>query len=59
MAKTKLNSKKSLETWHMPCFQCISLFQCGVGQEINPLYCDNLNEWLKEETKEAREAEED
>ncbi|MFX0090159.1 MAG: hypothetical protein ACFFBD_00235 [Candidatus Hodarchaeota archaeon] len=55
MAKTKNISKKSLETWQMPCFPCTKLFQCGVGQEKNPIYCEHLNDWIKENTKDSQE----
>ncbi|MFX1534933.1 MAG: hypothetical protein ACFFDI_11975 [Promethearchaeota archaeon] len=50
MPKKVKETDNELETWDMPCFPCTNLFQCGVGQENTPIYCECLNDWIKENT---------
>ncbi len=43
------NSESEWDTLEgCPCFVCSEIDQCGVGQPISPLSCEQLNNWIKE-----------
>ncbi|MHA2271556.1 MAG: hypothetical protein ACXACI_06820 [Candidatus Hodarchaeales archaeon] len=48
---SKKPSKKEMEklegdVWSTPCLICDSLDRCGVGQQISPISCSNINHWI-------------
>lgn len=46
--KTAKMAKEELEgdIWSTPCLICDSLDRCGVGQQISPITCSNVNHWI-------------
>lgn len=35
----------------IPCFSCLDIGRCGIGQPRSPVTCKNLNKYLEEESE--------
>ncbi|MFQ5978232.1 MAG: hypothetical protein ACE5OZ_08900 [Candidatus Heimdallarchaeota archaeon] len=46
--KTSKKTKEEVEgeIWATPCLICDSLDRCGVGQQVSPISCSNINHWI-------------
>ncbi len=42
----KSKNKDQIDVWSTPCLVCESLDRCGVGQQISPISCSNINHWI-------------
>jgi hypothetical protein len=45
-APKKENEELEVDVWSTPCLICDSLDRCGVGQQVSPISCSNINHWI-------------
>jgi len=45
-APKKVEKNSEGDLWSTPCLICDSLDRCGVGQQISPISCAEINHWI-------------